>query len=509
LFLHKQLDQEDSLMFKDEPKRELWDEIRQHDLRAFRQWLAPDLFVRAAQLAQIGLGQNPLYPVTLVWLSLSAALHMTLDFASVLSNTMKILSDMPRFGETLLGRQGRNAKRRRNRQSKRGGRRSKHDPHGADPTTLSEEAFTKARRLMPLEYWMALLLLLTTRFEQEHGEQICFKGFRLLAMDGTTVPMPNWKRLREYFGTARTKGKGRTVQARMVMLQMPLVRLPYRYVLAPLSQGETTLAMQLARHVRPNDLVLIDRGFFSYALFYAIQQREAFFGIRLKKGPKLKTIRRLGPKDRLVEWTPSAPIMSKWRKQGLTLPPSITLRVIDYQIPGFRPSAVVTNVLDPGRISRDEWVRVVREKEAARNLQPGLYHRRWEIETTFKELKVAMGMKKGLRSRTPEGIRYEVAGHVLLYLLTRWTMVEAALVHGAEPLRLSFTGALRELQDMSPKLVSATPQYVARVLLPRLLERIASHRVISRPGRHFTRPNDTKPKNKGNGRIQQPAKITA
>lgn len=200
--------------------------------------------------------------------------------------------------------------------------------------------------------------------------------------------------------------------------------------------------------------------------------------------------------------------MSKWKKQGLTLPPSIRLRVIDYQIPGFRPSAIVTNVNDPKKISRDEWTRTISQREAARNLQPGMYHRRWEIETTFKELKVSMRMKEGLRSRTPEGIRYEVAGHVLLYLLVRWTMVEAALEHGEAPLQLSFTAALRELHDMSQTLLTASPQRIAGVLLPRLLKRIASHRVSPRPGRHFPRPNDTKPKNKGHGRIQQPARLT-
>ena len=495
-------------MFTDEHKREVWDEIRQHDLRVFKRWLTPDLFTKAAEIAQISLGNGPLYAVNLVWLGLASALHKGKDFASVLSLVMKLLSDAPDFEQTDLGKLRRQASRRGKEERER----SKHDPHGGDPTKVSEEAFTKARRLMSLEYWLALLLLLTERFEGEHGKLVRFKEFRLLAMDGTSISMANWTRLKTYFGTARAKGKGkgnrRTVQGRMVMLQMPLVRLPYRYELAPLSVGETTLAMRLVQHVRRNDLVLIDRGFFSYALFCEIAQRNAYFGIRLKSGLNFKTIDRLGKNDRLVEWTPCKPIMSKWRKQGLTLPSSMKLRVIDYQIPGFRKSAVVTNVLDPQKISRDDWVRIIREKEPARNLQPGLYHRRWEIETTFKEMKVAMKMKEGLRSRTPEGIQYEIAGHVLLYLLVRWTIVEAAQEHGQSPLALSFTDALEEILDMAQTLLTATPQRIRTVLLPRLLGRIASHIVPLRPGRHFPRPNDTKPKNKGYGRIQQPAKLT-
>jgi hypothetical protein len=64
---------------------------------------------------------------------------------------------------------------------------------------------------------------------------------------------------------------------------------------------------------------------------------------------------------------------------------------------------------------------------------------------------------KHLRSRTPEGIDYEVAGHVLLYLLTRWLIVDRAKEHGIEPLRISFTHALRELLDLRQALLGRIP----------------------------------------------------
>ncbi len=212
---------------------------------------------------------------------------------------------------------------------------------------------------------------------------------------------------------------------------------------------------------------------------------------------------RLGPRDRLVRYAPSD---RRWRQQGF--PESIDLRVIDYQIKGFRSSAVVTNVLDPQVTTREDWVRLTVESDPGRRLDRGLYHRRWEIETTFFELKVSQGMKTSLRSRTPEGIRYEVAGHVLFYFLIRWMMVEAATAHGQDPLRLSFTQALGELQDMSQTLITASPRRVSRVLLPRLMARIVQHLVPKRPGRHYSRPYDTKVKNKGRGHRQLPSKLS-
>lgn len=35
-------------MFTDEHRRIVWDQIRQHDLRAFAQWLSPELLTAAA-----------------------------------------------------------------------------------------------------------------------------------------------------------------------------------------------------------------------------------------------------------------------------------------------------------------------------------------------------------------------------------------------------------------------------------------------------------------------------
>jgi len=281
----------------------------------------------------------------------------------------------------------------------------------------------------------------------------------------------------------------------MVMLQLPLVRMPWRYELSRIDVGERTIAARLLSDVRRGDLVLMDQGFWSYGLFHQIQDAGAYFGIRLYPGVKLKTLRRLGPKERLVRWnTPTGP---RWR--GLNLLESIELRVIDYKVPGFRPSAIVTNVKSPKRISREDWVRMATESESGRSLdrrirlRVGLYHRRWEIETTFHELKVDQGLER-LRSHTAASIRYEVAGHVVLYLLVRWLMAEAArqAAPDGDPLGLSFKHALEELLTGWPLLLTASVSDVRRRILPKLLEAIASHQVDRRPGRSFKR----KPKSK-------------
>jgi hypothetical protein len=509
-------------MFRDEHRRTVWDKIRQRDIRVFSAQLTGDVVQKAALRAGVAIGTGPLNVVNLTWLAISSALHPTKNFTDILTLAFKLLQDYQSFGSPPPSRSKKSGQKRSKKSAgkrskkagpkqrkKSGGKagrgkpRSKHDPRRGDPTVVSEEAFTKARRLLPLKFWTELILALVMRIEQDHSKQLYWKGLRLLALDGTVINLPRWKALRDHYGVATNGTRAGRTQVRMVMLQFPLARLPYCYALSPLKTNEIPLATSLLGHVRPNDLILMDRGFFSYGMFWAIQHRGAFFAIRLKAGVVLKTLRSLGRQDRLVIWKPRDQ-RKKWRN----LPESMRLRVIPYEIPGFRPSAVVTNVTDPKLISREEWVRLTTDREVGRNLQPGLYHRRWEIETTFKELKVAQNMKGGLRSRTPQGIEYEIAGHVLLYLLVRWLMLEAAEQHGIDPLRISFMEALRELEDIRHALLIARPRW-ARVLVTKLLERIASHSVPFRPGRSYPRPNDGKTKDKGKGRKQVAAKIAA
>lgn len=478
-------------MFTDERRSNVWDRIRQQDLRVFGRILTPALMREAAQAAGVALINSPLNCVNLVWLGIAAALHGAKNFADILVLTFKLLEDAD-----LCRPDGPPPKQKR--------RTSKHNPHGRKRTAVSEEAFVQARQRMPMDFWLWLILLLAKQFQTQHPDAVRWKGFRLLALDGTEIALPHWKTLAQAFGTSRNGRRRRRPQARMVMLAFPQCRLPWRYELTPRSCHEQTIALRMLSHVEPRDLVLMDRGFWSYGLFWQVQRRQAFFGIRQRRSVKLKTLRKLGPDDRLVTWNMPKRSRKKCAWKDLPdLPGALTLRVIRYHMRGFRPSAVVTNVLDPAVISREDWVRMATDDGTGHVLEAGLYHRRWEIETLFCELKVRQGMQRSLRSRTAEGIAFEVAGHVLLYLLTRWLMFQAAEKYDVPPLRISFTQALREVNDIRHALLLADPQRVRRVLLPRLLGRIAQHLVPLRPGRHFPRPADRYRK----GKYRQKAKL--
>jgi hypothetical protein len=497
-------------MVVDHHRHFAWDKLRQRDSRIFASILTDQVVAQAAYCAGVNLGGGPLGLGVLAWLGLNAALHRGQSFSKLLILTLKLLRNdpcwdpaelLPTRTETTPTPTNRTARPAETRIDKV---RSKHDPRGTgDPFEVSDSAFTQARQAMPWASWVALVTILAERFEHDHRDLVTFKGFRGLALDGTTLELDRWTDLRTHAGAAANGKALSSPRARLVLLEMPLARLPLHFTPVPYHIGERAAVKPLLDAVRRHDLPLIGRGFWGAGLFGPILHKGAFFAIRLMSGVTFQTTGRLGAGDQWARWTPT----KRHDDTDGTTPGWFDLRLIRYQIKGFRPSTLATSVTDPARISREEFLRIATVDEAGVVLEPGLYHRRWEIETTSFELKVTQAMAGSFRSRTTEGIAFEVGGHLLLYTRVRLLMAEAASAAGTSPLRLSFAEALGEVKDMGQSLLRASQRHAQRILRPRLVERIGSHRLPLRPGRHYPRPNDTKPKTDKHGKKQPPHKV--
>jgi hypothetical protein len=79
----------------------------------------------------------------------------------------------------------------------------------------------------------------------------------------------------------------------------------------------------------------------------------------------------------------------------------------------------------------------------------GLYHERWEIETTYLELKSTILGNRVLRARTPSGIEQEIYALLVTYQALRTAIADAAAtIPGTDPDRASFTIALNAARDL-------------------------------------------------------------
>jgi Transposase DDE domain len=194
---------------------------------------------------------------------------------------------------------------------------------------------------------------------------------------------------------------------------------------------------------------------------------------------------RLGREDHLVEWQ-----RDRQRRgwigllQFHRLPRSIVMRELRVRVDkrGFRTRefVIVTCLLDPMEYP---------SKELA-----GLYRTRWHAELDLRSIKQVMQMDV-LRCKTPEMVRNEIWGHLLVYNLLRAVMAEAAQREGVQPRGLSFQGARQVVDGFRGELARASDSQADR-LREEALAAIAGERVGGWAiGRTVTNPglgNDVK-----------------
>jgi hypothetical protein len=120
---------------------------------------------------------------------------------------------------------------------------------------------------------------------------------------------------------------------------------------------------------------------------------------------------------------------------------AITVRVIEYALPGVDDGQaryrLITTLLDPQLAPAMELA--------------ALYHQRWEIEAVFDELKTHLRQsRRVLRSKTPDLVRQEFYGWVLMHYTVRWLLHQGAARHRIPHEDLSFTGHVQMVRQQQP-----------------------------------------------------------
>lgn len=330
---------------------------------------------------------------------------------------------------------------------------------------VSVSAFTQLRQRFPLRVLLRLWMALAKDAHQAVPPRYAlWRGFRLRAMDGTTLNLPEalWPYFRAHHGS---QGQG-PVQGHLVLLYDLHSRVPVRLRLGAVDDKERPLALKLLNRLGPEDLLLIDGGFYSIFLFAILDRRGRKFIIPMRKNGKPKQIRKLGPNDGIYEIRAS----KKYWKDVPGVPERMIVRIVTVKRRGFRDRRLVSNLLDPQAFPAKEIAEV--------------YHQRWHIETFYRELKHTLRVEHW-HARKPRSLYAELFFMMILATLTRLAMADAAGSHHP-PGGLSFSKSLRWMQ--TALVISAMlpmPQWLA--LYAELLEKIRRCRIDVRPNRRFER----------------------
>lgn len=136
--------------------------------------------------------------------------------------------------------------------------------------------------------------------KQWMSDKSLWRGFKVLAIDKTTLGLPEWPKLAKKFGWHKTsKGVG-TVSVELACLFCARSRTPIAYVFGKANTSEFKLFRKLFRKLKSRSVILIDNGFYSFDLFKnirAIQTRHFIIPAATSLRPKV--IRKLGPGEYL------------------------------------------------------------------------------------------------------------------------------------------------------------------------------------------------------------------
>jgi len=224
---------------------------------------------------------------------------------------------------------------------------------------MSQQAFSAARQKIKWEAFEELFRTSVIGSYQEEWK--LWRGYRVMAADGSFVQLPSDAALVQYFGGLGHERETATALASLLYdLENNII---VDAMIAPVSENERTLAEGHLRALQKMDsynrghreLIIFDRGYPSHELIKSLSDKEIAYVMRAQKG-FIREQDIEGVKD---GWVP----LGKTGRQ---------VRVIQIPLAGGELEILITNLS---------------EAEMEYGAFGELYHKRWGIETKYKELK--------------------------------------------------------------------------------------------------------------------------
>jgi Transposase DDE domain len=266
---------------------------------------------------------------------------------------------------------------------------------------MAESTLSERRQALPFEVFRDLLKRMLRPIAGA-SQAACYRGLRLVGIDGVSFSLPNTEQVKRKC----KKGGNQRGRAAFAKLQCSaLVELVMHNPLAAMlgweGESEWKLAQALLDYLPKKCLLLADRlygcGAFIIPAMAALKKRQGHFLIRVKQSPKIVCrLKKFEDGSHLVRIKALDP--SNHHRVAATMEVREIYAAIQRR--GHRPVRI--------RL----WTSLSCAQGLAQELV-ALYMSRWEQELYFRELKSQLGINDLLRSQTPETAAQEVATMII------------------------------------------------------------------------------------------------
>lgn len=244
-----------------------------------------------------------------------------------------------------------------------------------DTNPATKGAFSLQRiKLLP-EFFQVWNSWLVDSFYRHYEEKIKrWKGFRLLAVDGSTGNLVNKKDVVDFFGTLNNQHFG-TPMTRIFQIYDVLNDITIFSNLYPIKTGEKPIMNSRVDTLYSDSITLFDRGFPSYELMYLMIHSEGpkHFVIRCKAdfNTEVKQFKKSRKKSKTIQLNATSIAIENLRAKGfiITKQTEIKVRMVKIKLSSGETEILLTNLYDEQLYSIDDLY--------------NLYGMRWTIETSY------------------------------------------------------------------------------------------------------------------------------
>lgn len=299
---------------------------------------------------------------------------------------------------------------------------------GAAPRVPGKSGISQARTRLGWQPVKRLHDEIVKPIATESTKGAWYRGWRIVSVDGSTLDVADEEANEKAFGRpAASRGESAFPQLRFVSLVENSTHVLFGTRMGGVDTGELTLAKEVFSSLRKGMLCLGDRNFYGFEAWNQAKATGADLLWRVKKNLRLPC------ETRLPDGSYLSRVYANQKDQRHKVNGTV-VRVIEYSLEGVPYTEplyrLLTTILD-------------HEAAPAQELA-ALYHERWEIETSFDELKTHLrGSKVVLRSKTPDLVKQEFFGLLMAHFAVRGLMHEASIKGDVDPDRLSFLHSVR------------------------------------------------------------------
>jgi len=231
-----------------------------------------------------------------------------------------------------------------------------------------------------------------------------WKGFRLLAVDGSTINFPHSKSVVKEFGKedyVRKVGAPKSL-GRASLLYDVLNDVTIDAQLEGYKISEKALFIKHLEKIQKDDLIIADRNYGSLCILHMIDSIGAKYCIRLRNDNRNDVIK-------FVESNQESAIIE------------MTVRPHNYEYMGMsrdtQPLKVrlIRVVLDSGEIEVLA-TNLMDDQAYPSNIFKDLYYKRWQVEEAYKLLKLRINLE-AFSAKTAQGIRQDFQAKVFMMTL--------------------------------------------------------------------------------------------